>query len=441
MGWPGRIGDRACSCVCRILAANAGLGGTTGRCGGGPTTPGARFAPPLPAGLAGLTDGRGGGAIGEPGVTTTAAGGVASRAGCGGRGIEGAAGVGIRGTPGVAATGRTRSAGNGCRGPDSTCPGRGALVDVSGRPGAAGRGNSGRTGASGRASGTPGVAATGADVGGTTGRTTGRTGSGAGRLPTMLAAGMAAPSVAPGAEATEAGFPGATTLAGGAAMGAGPVGREAVSGILPGSALPEGDAEELAAGCPASGGWIGPPPDSGGLKGNADARGKGDGSGAFSARGPALTGSAVVGAGTTGGGSGSRGAGPTAGCSAASGRAGSPVDTSWPKCFRTSRAMLSSIELECVFFSVTPNCGSTSRTALFGTSSSRASSLMRIMLSCVRRLGGFPLRLVGPFGDHRSRLASGFRGVRFFRHTCALLIQHRGGRPIQIPFATRTRRR
>lgn len=52
--------------------------------------------------------------------------------------------------------------------------------------------------------------------------------------------------------------------------------------------------------------------------------------------------------------------------------------TETPKCRRILSATSSSIELECVFLSVTPNCGSTVMIALLGCSHSRASSLIRI---------------------------------------------------------------
>jgi hypothetical protein len=48
------------------------------------------------------------------------------------------------------------------------------------------------------------------------------------------------------------------------------------------------------------------------------------------------------------------------------------------KCFRTLSATSLSIELECVFFSVTPASGKYSIKTLALISSSRASSLMRI---------------------------------------------------------------
>ena len=50
------------------------------------------------------------------------------------------------------------------------------------------------------------------------------------------------------------------------------------------------------------------------------------------------------------------------------------------RCLRTRSASSASIELECVFFSVTPTRGRTSRIALLLTSSSLAKSLIRTLL-------------------------------------------------------------
>jgi hypothetical protein len=55
---------------------------------------------------------------------------------------------------------------------------------------------------------------------------------------------------------------------------------------------------------------------------------------------------------------------------------------SWAKNFLTLSASSSSIELECVFFSLMPILGRTSRTSLLFTSSSRARSLIRT-LCCI----------------------------------------------------------
>ena len=70
--------------------------------------------------------------------------------------------------------------------------------------------------------------------------------------------------------------------------------------------------------------------------------------------------------------------------SSGSGRAARalPPPLCWPplSCARTFSASKSSRELECVFFSVTPTSGSTSRMALLLTSSSLARSLIRILL-------------------------------------------------------------
>src|ERR1700686_4302861 len=56
-----------------------------------------------------------------------------------------------------------------------------------------------------------------------------------------------------------------------------------------------------------------------------------------------------------------------------------PLPEPW-KCARTFSASLSSSELECVFFSVTPTAVNASRIALLLTSSSLARSLIRILL-------------------------------------------------------------
>jgi hypothetical protein len=53
------------------------------------------------------------------------------------------------------------------------------------------------------------------------------------------------------------------------------------------------------------------------------------------------------------------------------------------KCLRTFSASSSSIELEWVFFSVTPTSGKTSRIILAFTSSSLAKSLIRIFIRSV----------------------------------------------------------
>ena len=57
-----------------------------------------------------------------------------------------------------------------------------------------------------------------------------------------------------------------------------------------------------------------------------------------------------------------------------------PASDALLKCTRTFSASKSSNELECVFFSVTPTSGNTSRIALLLTSSSLARSLIRILL-------------------------------------------------------------
>ena len=62
-------------------------------------------------------------------------------------------------------------------------------------------------------------------------------------------------------------------------------------------------------------------------------------------------------------------------------RAEELCDSAEPRMYaRTFSASWSSMELECVFFSVTPTCGSASRMALLLTSSSLARSLIRTLL-------------------------------------------------------------
>jgi hypothetical protein len=59
------------------------------------------------------------------------------------------------------------------------------------------------------------------------------------------------------------------------------------------------------------------------------------------------------------------------------------------KCFRTRSASSSSIELEWVFFSVTPTSGKISKITLAFTSSSRAKSLIRIFIRSLFPPGTF----------------------------------------------------
>ena len=76
------------------------------------------------------------------------------------------------------------------------------------------------------------------------------------------------------------------------------------------------------------------------------------------------------------------------------------------KYLRTSTASCSSIELECVFFSVTPTAVSASRMALLLTSNSRARSLIRILLI-------HPLALrISPKLSCRPRVRCQVSGVR-----------------------------
>ena len=76
------------------------------------------------------------------------------------------------------------------------------------------------------------------------------------------------------------------------------------------------------------------------------------------------------------------------------------ADLKWARTFSASK---SSSELECVFFSVTPTAGSTSRIALLLTSSSRARSLIRILL--IRPFPAPPSLLKSSFEPHGVRVA------------------------------------
>lgn len=142
-----------------------------------------------------------------------------------------------------------------------------------------------------------------------------------------------------------------------------------------------------------NGGWSGevPPAANGGRKGAGLLRARSSAAGAapFSATGAAggsATGGAAVFA--AGAGCSSTGAGSAVSFSA-SGSAtavavyvldgcGAPPSRSTR--LRTSSAVASSIELECVFFSVTPSSGNISTMVCDGTSSCLANSLMRILL-------------------------------------------------------------
>jgi hypothetical protein len=170
------------------------------------------------------------------------------------------------------------------------------------------------------------------------------------------------------------GRPGAITAAGGVGDGGAGAGREmagaeggtlGVCGCTPGGALPANGGRIGCAGRPAG-------RSSAGLAATA--------SGAFS--------STAAGAGWLAGPLGAVSAAcdlSTAGAGCAEGAAGRdsssacPSGTSWPKKRRSLRATSSSIELEWVFFSVTPNSGSLSMISCALTSSSRASSLIRIL--------------------------------------------------------------
>lgn len=105
--------------------------------------------------------------------------------------------------------------------------------------------------------------------------------------------------------------------------------------------------------------------------------------GAGGAAGAASTGGAGAGADTGSGTAEGAGGGAAAGASVA---AGAAVAAPAPSRRALTRlASSSSIELECVFFPVMPSSGRTSRMTPGLTSSSRASSLMRILLMCSAR--------------------------------------------------------
>jgi len=79
--------------------------------------------------------------------------------------------------------------------------------------------------------------------------------------------------------------------------------------------------------------------------------------------------------------------------------------TKTPKCRRMLSATSSSIELECVFLSVTPNCGRTAMIALFGCSHSRASSLIRIFrITTLFSWPAYPGRRIPPYQKLRDTL-------------------------------------
>lgn len=106
----------------------------------------------------------------------------------------------------------------------------------------------------------------------------------------------------------------------------------------------------------------------------------------------------------------SPGSGAGAASPSSAGAAASRFSTKTPKCRRISSATSSSIELECVFFSVTPNCGRIAIITLLGCSHSRASSFIRIFF--IRSIR--PSR-IGTTQPWRHSLAR-------FRHTLALRV-------------------
>jgi hypothetical protein len=186
---------------------------------------------------------------------------------------------------------------------------------------------------------------------------------------------------------------------GGTGLATGGVGRPGAIAAGVGAGIGVGAGTGVGAMRGAAGAGRGAPggevPANGGRMGCAG-RPAGRSSGVFAAAGPGAVSSA---AGTGGWPSGKACATSGAGdvSTAAAGRSGGVAGrasgsacssgTSWPKSRRSLMATSSSIELEWVFFSVTPNSVSRSRISCALTSSSRASSLIRILfidtkLSC-----------------------------------------------------------
>jgi len=163
------------------------------------------------------------------------------------------------------------------------------------------------------------------------------------------------------------GRPGTMTAGVGAVMGVGATrGATGAAGCAPGVELPANGGRMGCAGRPAErSNTVFPAANSGVFSSAAT------GAGGWPSGPPVIT---------SGAGDGSTTA---AGCSGGvAGRTSSPAyssGTSWPKSRRSLMATSSSIELEWVFFSVTPNSGSLSMISCALTSSSRASSLIRIL--------------------------------------------------------------
>lgn len=175
-------------------------------------------------------------------------------------------------------------------------------------------------------------------------------------------------------------MPGGRIAGAGLAAGGAPAsgGRGGAAGLLRGGIGIEGTAVRTPAsggriGCAeladCSGGAIGDPPPS--------AAGAGAGSSSAAARGVSFGFAASTG---TGRGSAFSLASSTMGFGAAFFTTGCSGSILLPRLFRTNSAKSSSNELECVFFSSTPSSGNRSIMTLGFTSSSLASSLMRILL-------------------------------------------------------------
>lgn len=302
---------------------------------------------------------------------------------------RGAPGAGAPGIAGGRVSRATRSARGGTTGRAAGCPARfGFAGGRSGLPPpaacAAGCPTVG-AGAEGAGCFGGGITIPGAGAAGA-GRIAGRGGAGKeGALP-----GLGAPGVrlADGGAAAAAGEAGAVLGASAIPGGSGCRGPERICPGLAGG----GTGRDGITGprLPAAGGTAGWPVASGGRKGNAGRTGAAGGSGACVASfAGSVKGTVSVFAawGTA------SGAAVTAGASvwcpdslwvagSRSSPAGSDGSAKAPDATRRRicNATSSSSELECVFFSVTPSSGNISRMMLGLTSSSRASSLMRILL-------------------------------------------------------------
>ncbi len=271
-----------------------------------------------------------------------------------GRGAVGSAGIAGRGAPNLAArSGRGGTTGRAVGWPAKGLDGAPGIAPLRASAGACGRGAAG-CGAGGR-----GPAGVGRTISG------GAAGIGA-RGPDRIWPGRGA-LLAPGIGLTgsDGARPGAITATGGtggAGLGAGAVALGAAGDGWPGAAI---------------GGWIGLPVASGGRIGAPPRAAR---------TSPAGAGASVCASSGSMAASGAASSERVFTASApafSAGATGSSAARSWsgtskPNKRRNLIATSSSMELECVFFSATPSSGSRSRISWALTSSSRASSLIRI---------------------------------------------------------------